>query len=88
MRGYLEFRKDLESRGLLESTHSYQVGRFPKRFRLHLPPASLSERLEEDHRATHDFVEAALMVFKSPRAVREVFRIRRDTLWRLLHEGR
>ena len=87
-RSYTAFRANLEGRGLLESTHSYQVGRFSKRFRLHLPPASLSERLEEDHRAIHDFVEAALMVFKSPRAVREVFRVRRDTLWRLLHEKR
>jgi len=78
---YLSFRADLESRGLLETINSYQVGGYPKRFRLYIPRASISERVEEDKRAIQNFDEAVFRVFGSVRDVRDALRLPKQTAY-------
>jgi hypothetical protein len=82
-RSYQTFRGELENRGLLDSNHQYQVGEFSKRFRLHLPPATSLDRIEEEYRAIHDFSEAALRAFGGVREVREALRLSRMAVSRL-----
>lgn len=86
-RSYQAFRADLENRGLLESNHHYKVGDFSKRFRLRLPPATSLDRIEEEHRAIHDFSEAALRAFGGPREVREALRISRQAARSMFSEA-
>ena len=77
-RHYLAFRANLENRGLLESDHTYKVGKFPKRFQLHLPAGTILDRIEEDHRAVHDFAEVAVRAFGGARDAKEALRISRQ----------
>ena len=77
-RSYQTFRADLENRGLLDSDHRYKIGEFSKRFRLRLPAATSSERIEEDSRAIQDFPEVALRSFGGPREVRDALRLSRQ----------
>ncbi len=84
-RNYQAFRADLENRGLLDSNHDYQIGHFSKRFRLHLPPATSLDRIEEEYRAIHDFGEAALRSFGGVREVRDALRLSRSAVWSLFN---
>lgn len=84
---YLTFRADLENRGLLDSNHRYQIGQYSKRFRLHLPPATSSERIEEEHRAIQDFSDAAVRVFGETREARDALRLSRKAAIRIFKAG-
>jgi len=91
-RDYLDWREELERRGILESIHDYRHvpgdpgASYPKRFRVR----GLKQRVEPltaDGRPVLDLIEAAVIVFGSRREAAEALGLPHTTAYRLFDLG-